>query len=646
MKKLFLIFFLIFCHFAYAMLPEISPRDVKVKMDGILKNHVCYKKLTPELLSRAIHNFVEELDPNKTYFLEPEISDWLNASDTLLQKALDDFKHSNFLTFQEIHEKMIKAIQRRDQIEESIDIKKLPQKVDPEEFKDLKWAKNEEELTNRIVRLKSLQLSVALESNIEETQYQFLKMIQKRRFNSENEMIGATVEDRQKWMLAYVLKALTSALDTHTNYFTPSEASQFMIQVQQRLFGIGAQLRDNLNGFSIVRILEGGPAASSNKLKINDRIIAVNHNPVVGLDITEAVEQIRGEKGTSVVLTILRDFSEDKQTEKFDVELIRGEVVLEESRLETSLEPFADGVIANLKLFSFYQDPNSSSAADIVKALEAIKKDHLLKGVILDLRSNAGGLLPQAVAVTGLFITKGIVVTIKDNSGQMQHLREMEEKMLWDGPLIVLTNRASASAAEIVAQTLQDYGRAIVLGDSHTFGKGTFQTFTLDAAHNGKVNPQGEFKVTRGKYYTVSGKSPQLKGVPADIVIPGILSELDIGEEFAKYPLENDQIAPHFEDDLSDIPFLHRETLSRIYKRNLQPKLTTYQPFLKTLRGNSEDRIKNNKNYQNFLQDIHNKKFQSESVTLFEQTDLQLQESYSVMKDLLFLMQMNEKPFE
>ena len=310
------------------------------------------------------------------------------------------------------------------------------------------------------------------------------------------------------------MKATAESLDSHTNYFTPSEANQFMIQVQQRLFGIGAQLRDNLDGFSVMRILENSPASQSSKLKINDKIIAVNHEPIVGLDITEAVDLIRGEKGTPVVLTILRETcKETRQIEKLDIELIRNEVVLEESRLETSLEPFGDGVIAHLRLFSFYQDPKSSSAGDIRKALENIKKDHKLAGVILDLRSNAGGLLPQAVAVTGLFINKGIVVSIKDNSGKLQHLREIEGKPVWDGPLTVLVNRASASAAEIVAQTLQDYGRAIIVGDDHTFGKGTFQTFTLDPINNPKVNPQGEYKVTRGRYYTVSGKSPQLVGV-------------------------------------------------------------------------------------------------------------------------------------
>src|SRR5262249_27228595 len=157
-------------------------------------------------------------------------------------------------------------------------------------------------------------------------------------------------------------------------------------------------------------------------------------------------------------------------------------------------------------------------------------------------------------------------------SDKIQHLREVEGKPIWEGPLTILVNRASASAAEIVAQTLQDYGRAVVVGDDHTFGKGTFQTFTLDPITNPKVNPQGEYKVTRGRYYTVSGKSPQLSGVFSDIVVPGMLSYLDIGESFSKYPLENDSIEPHFDDDLSDLSAFHRLQLGPMYRYNLQTR--------------------------------------------------------------------------
>ncbi|MGE5196287.1 MAG: S41 family peptidase, partial [Anaerolineae bacterium] len=454
-----------------------------------------------------------------------------------------------------------------------------------------------------------------------------------------------SMEERRQIVLSFVLKSITAAMDSQTAYFTPAEANQFRIQVQQRLSGIGAQLRDDLNGFSIVRILDNGPASFESKLKIGDRIIAVDGEPVVGMEITEAVELIRGPQGTPVQLTLLREIGEenDRHEEKLEIEITRGEVVLKESRFEISYEPYGDGVIAILHLFSFYQDSKSSSAADLSQALETLKKDHLVKGVVLDLRNNGGGLLPQAVYVTGLFIKKGVVVSIKDNTGVIQHLRNVEGKPAWEGPLVVLVNRTSASASEIVAQTLQDYGRALIIGDPETYGKGTFQTFTLEASNYGKVNPKGEFKVTRGRYYTVSGKSPQLIGVKADIVVPGLFSELEIGEKYSKYPLETDLIPSSFDDDLADIPFIHRAQVMRLYKNNLQPILNTYNPYLQQLCKNSSQRIAMNPNYQNFLKETKRKDFSSESIEIFGQTDLQQKEALNIMKDLIFCLEQNSQ---
>jgi carboxyl-terminal processing protease len=466
---------------------------------------------------------------------------------------------------------------------------------------------------------------------------QFIQRLEKRRMHRQEELLPASSKERQQLALSLILKSVSSALDSQTTYFTPSEANQFMMQVQQRLFGIGAQLRDDLNGFTLVRLLEGGPAKDSGKLHVNDKIIAVNDVPVVGMDIVEAVELIRGPKGSKVSLTILREVNEIE--EKLKVDITRNEVVLTETRIEKSFEPFGDGVIGIIHLYSFYQDSTTSSASDIQAAIEELKREHNLKGVILDLRDNAGGLLPQAVAVTGLFIRKGIVVSVKDNTGQVQHLRNIDGKLAWDGPLLVLSSKTSASAAEIVAQTLQDYGRALLVGDETTYGKGTFQTFTLESANYGKVNPKGEYKVTRGCYYTVSGKSPQLVGVRPDIVVSGLYSQLDIGEKFSKYPLENESISPNFQDDLSDVPHMHRNQIVRLYKFNLQTILNTYDPYREILKKNSEKRIQQNKNYQNFLKAIQDSDTLSETAESYGLTDLQLTETSNIMKDLILLMQ-------
>ncbi len=621
--------------------PELTPRDTRVKIEEILQAHVSHQILNEELVARAILNYIEELDPSKTYFIESDITTWLNPSQEILLQTLNGYKREEFFTFEQIHEQMILAISRRNQIENELEERDLPSDVKPSEFKDIQWAKSEEELSERIARLRSLQIKTA-EKIPAETKEHFFQQLAKRRLNREKNLIAASTHEKKQIVLANVLKAVSSALDSQTFYFTPSEASQFMIQVQQKLFGIGAQLRDDLSGFSIVRLVEGSPASQANKLKIGDRIIAVNGESVVGMDIVEAVELIRGPQGSMVNLTILRESSANLE-ESLQIEITRGEIVLKESRFDTTIEPYGDGIIAVIHLFSFYQDQESSSGADIAEAIDKLKKEHNVKGIILDLRNNGGGLLPQAVSVTGLFISKGVVVSVKDNTGEVQHLRNIDSKKAWDGPLVVLTARTSASAAEIVAQTLQDYGRALIVGDPETFGKGTFQTFTLESANFGKVNPKGEYKVTRGRYYTVSGKSPQLIGVKADIIVPGIFSEMEIGEKYSKFPLETDQISAHFQDDLSDLPAFHRLQLNKSYKRDLQPVVDTYTPYLEKLKVNSEARIAHNKNYQNFIKELNKKEESADLFDFFGQNDLQLIETCNIMKDLIYFM---EKPFK
>lgn len=641
LKKIFFLFaFLAFPWLVHAKLPEITPAQTTAKINEIMKAHATQKKLTAVIIKRILQNYLEELDPAKSYFIESDIQKWLEPSDALLEQIQKDFNRSDFKTFAEIQNVMIRAIQRRHELEKKIDLANLPKKVNPEEFKNMQWVKNEQELLDRITRIKALQIESASKLN-DELKERSLQRIAKRQAKNEEEIKNTDPVFRERFILSNVLKATASALDAHTTYFTPDEAAQFLINVQQRLFGIGAQLRDDINGFTVVKIVEGSPAAREKHLKVKDRIIAVNGEPVVGMDIIDAVELIRGEENTPVVLTVIREEGEgdQKKEEKLDITILRGEVVLKETRFEATYEPYGDGAIAYLRLYSFYQDPDSSSSDDLTKALEKLKKEHNIKGVILDLRYNAGGLLSQAVNIAGMFITKGTVVSIKDENGSLQHLRHLDSNVIWDGPLIVLVNRGSASASEIVAQSLQDYGRAVIVGDDHTYGKGSFQTFTLNTTKDNAVNPQGEYKVTRGRYYTVSGKTPQLTGVSSDIIVPGPLSEMDVGEKFAKYPLENESIKPNFDDDLSDVSFFQREKVRQLYKFDLQQKLHIYDKYMDRLRTNSEERIKNNQNYQNFLKEIKKKdaSLDEDNAEQFGQSDLQLLETYNIMKDLIYL---------
>lgn len=630
----------LFFSFLEAKLPIIDPPDVTQKAREIMQAHAAHKEFSPLIAERILQIYIDELDPSKGYFIQPDISVWLHPSAALLQQIIDEYHVSQFTVFEQIHETLTRAVIRRQELEKKIDFNHLPKDVKAEEFKKLDWAMNEDELLNRLTKLKAIQLDLTGKLN-EDAKQKSLQRIAKRQAKHEEEILSSDPLEKQHLILSNILKATASSLDSNTAYFTPGEASQFIINLQQRLFGIGVQLRDDINGFTVVKLVEGGPAALEKGLKPKDRIIAINGEPVVGMDIYEAVELIRGEEKTPVTLTVMRTTLEENipKEEKLDIVVHRGEVILKETRYESTYEPFGDGIIAYLRLYSFYQDRDNSSAADLLQELEKLKDNHKVLGVVLDLRYNSGGLLSQAVGVTGLFITKGIVVSIKDDSGRIQHLRDADNAISWGGPLVVLVNRASASASEIVAQTLQDYGRAIVVGDESSYGKGSFQTFTLASEDGSEVNPQGEYKVTRGRYYTVSGKTPQLTGVLSDIVVPGPLAEMEVGERYSKFPLENDQIPPNFEDDLSDIPYFQRERYKRTYKLDIQSKVETYKPYMETLKSNSSYRISNNINYQNFLNEIKKKEdFDEDEAADFGQNDLQLVESYDIMKDLIYMM--------
>ncbi len=617
----------------YSKPPALTPAIVNKKANQILHSHIQHKSLDIEIGRRMLLNFLEELDPAKIYLTENEVAAWIDPSKEMVQAMINEFQKGVFTTFETLYAVMLNAIERmRNLTDDTATTQDYPKDVKNEEFKDISWAKDEKALLVRNVRLKGLQLSFAKQLN--ETQALFLKRIQKLRNGKEEELIQSSNPKLQKQQcLTLVIKSLAKSLDAHTFYFTPDEASQFIIQIQQRLFGIGAQLHDSLNGFTVMNIIEGGPADRSKLLQVNDRIIAVNGEPVIGMDIVEGTSLIRGAKGTEVVLTLIRKSLLGE--EKLDVTIIRDEIVLKDTRIDASYELFGKGAIARIRLGSFYQDDNYSSATDIQQALQDLQKEHRLDGVILDLRNNAGGLLPQAVAVTGLFIQRGIVVSIKDCQNNIQHLRNLEKSRAFDGPLIVLTNKASASAAEIVAQTLQDYGRALVVGESHTFGKGSYQTFTLDTNNTGAVNQEGEFKVTRGLYYTVSGKSPQLNGVKPDIEVAGYLSHLEIGERFAPFPLDNNAISPQFQDKMTDIHPLYRSRIAAQYKRGQQKKEELYSSLLPTLRNNSTHRVKTNAPYCKFLEYLQSETATAESP--FPPPDYQLEETMNIMKDLIML---------
>lgn len=614
---------------------EITPKEAVLKTEEIFQAHIKFKEFNTEVAKRTFQNYLEELDPLKTYFTLNEIQIYLEPSDALLEQVTIDFKQERFTEFETIYTLMTKAIERRNSLEAKLDSIPLTKGVKAKDIHESGWAKSDADLLHKLAQIHSLQKEAAEKFESQEKTSIFFQRITKRRLNREKDLLGSSRQDQRQQVLVHFLKSVSAALDSHTMYFTPQEAKQFLIQVQQRLFGIGAQLRDDLNGFTIVQIVDGGPASKEGSLKNGDKIISVNHEPIVGMDINEAVELIRGPQGTSVILTIVRGEAENEQT--FDVAIVRDEVVIKDSRYEMREIPFGNGTIGYIALHSFYQDPKSSSSGDVKNAIEQLKKEGHLKGIIFDLRNNSGGLLPQAINICGLFIKKGVVASIKDHTGKHQRLRNLNGDIVWDGPLVILTNRASASASEIVAMSLADYGRALVIGDKATYGKGSYQTFTLESANPDRINPQGEYKVTRGTYYTVGGGTPQQVGVQASIEIPGILSKMEIGEKFSRYPLPNDSISPLFDDDLSDVHALYRIRLKKMLGKDVQQPSDELLIILPTLSKNSGARIQKNRNYVNFIAALDQIDRYDFDPSLVGQNDLQLDEAINVLKEMIVM---------
>jgi carboxyl-terminal processing protease len=328
------------------------------------------------------------------------------------------------------------------------------------------------------------------------------------------------------------------------------------------------------------------------------------------------------------------------QKELFDVTLVRRMIVMGDQRVDVASEPFGDGLVGIVTLHSFYEGIDGiTSEKDLRSAIKQLESQGKLKGLVLDLRENSGGFLTQAVKVAGLFMSNGVVAVSKYGNGYTRYFRDLDGYSAYDGPLVILTSKASASAAEIVAQTLQDYGRALIVGDSRTYGKGSIQHQTVT-----REDTDLFFKVTVGRYYTASGASTQISGVPADIVVPSIYYNEEIGEEFLEYPLGKDKISASFHDPLSDINPEFRDWFEKYYVPTLQQPNSFWSRNMDTLRANSRARIEKNREFKELLggkipDSLFAKELASEET---KELDIQVKEAVEIAKDMA-LLQLEQK---
>lgn len=348
--------------------------------------------------------------------------------------------------------------------------------------------------------------------------------------------------------------AVARAFDPHSNYMAPVSKQDFDIHMSGSLEGIGALLREDEGQIKVVRIIPGSAAERQGELQAEDTILAVAEKngefvDIADMRIREAVSLIRGPKGTEVILTVLRPDGTKK-----NIAIIRDVVQIEETYVKSEILQHDDGSkLGYLKIPSFYRDfaaGNSDDArnvtGDTARELEKLNRENI-SGLILDLRNNGGGSLSDAIDVSGLFLAGGPVVQVKNSRGEIKILDDVDKGILYGGPIIVLVNKFSASASEILAAALQDYGRALIIGADHTHGKGTVQSIidlnnNIPLLHRNKYEDLGALKVTIQKFYRINGESTQYKGVEPDIVVPTVLDYLKSGEKYQDYSLPWDTV--------------------------------------------------------------------------------------------------------
>ena len=376
-----------------------------------------------------------------------------------------------------------------------------------------------------------------------------------RRYARQDQMMKKLSQDS---VMEMYLNALAHIYDPHSDYMGHEELESFKTGMSLSLFGIGATLQ-SVDGYCRIRdLVPGGPAARSGQLKVGDRVVAVGQGAgkepadLVDLPLPQAVELIRGPKGSEVTLIVIPDGADGSARKT--VTIRRDEIHLDEEHAKGRIvdTPMGNGKSERLGVIdlpAFYASDDgrgASATADVAKLLRKFQQEDV-RGIILDLRHNGGGSLEEAINLTGLFIPSGPVVQTRDPDGHIEIDSDHEGAPLYKGPLIVLTSRFTASASEILAGALQDYGRALIVGDSSTFGKGTVQTMLplgqiMKRSGAAVEKDPGALKLTISKFYRPSGKSTQLRGVHPDIVLPSLSDNPEIGEAAMKNPLEWDTV--------------------------------------------------------------------------------------------------------
>jgi carboxyl-terminal processing protease len=533
---------------------ERHRRVSKLVSNVIERSHYRQSPINDPVSALVLDRFLDQLDGSRSYFLASDIAEFerfrYQLDDAVVQGSLEPV----FFIYNRFQQR------NRERITYALELLKTEPDFTVDEYFEFDrakapWAKSQEEL-NEIwrKRVKNDALSLML---TEKPWPEVREILQKRYERVLKRTEQVTSDD----IFEVFMNAFAHVFDPHSSYFSPRNSEEYRIQMSLSYEGIGASLQLVDDYVTVLNVLPGGPAALSGKLNPNDRITAVAEGKdgklidVVGWRLDDVVQLIRGKVNTVVRLQILPAGATPGSQEK-TIELVRNKVTLEAQAAQKEVRKIKRGdrefTVGIINVPSFYQDFEAKASGEkdyrsttrdvrrLIEQLKAATRDAL----VMDLRGNGGGHLTEATGLTGLFIPAGPIVQLRETGGRVEVLDDTEPSVAWDGPLVVLVDRFSASASEIFAGAIQDYGRGIIVGQQ-TYGKGSVQNlYPLDRYALGTDPGFGQLTVTIGKYYRVTGESTQHRGVQPDISLPSAISPQEVGESTRESALPWDRIRP------------------------------------------------------------------------------------------------------
>ena len=593
------------------------------------KGHYSTLDINDDISEKIYNTYLEQLDAQKRFFLQSDIRQF----EKYKFKLDDQIKNQDLTFFNLVYDTSRKRINEVKNYYKEIMNNSFDFSSNEDinlDFENKSYARNINEIKNRwrkqlkysTLDIISLKLGDSIKVIDNKTRNESMTLIKK---NTDDFFDYVEEMDRDDWFANYI-NAFLNQLDPHTVYFNPEDKDRFDTNISGKFDGIGARLQKTEGTVKIVDIIVGGPIWKDKLLDVGDIILKVaqeNQDPVniIGMKLDDAIKLIKGPADSFVTLTVKKISGEIK-----DVLIKRGVVELEELYAKSTLINKGDknyGYISLPKFYIDFSDRKSRNSANDVKN-EIIKlKNNGISGLILDLRNNGGGALQTVVDMTGLFIERGPIVQVKSTGNRKQILYDKDPQVVWDGPLVILMNKMSASASEILAGALQDYNRAVIIGNEKSFGKGTVQNvIDLNRFISNSSYDLGALKITTDKFYRINGESVQLEGVKSDIVIPDSYKYIFNGEKDEKNPLQWDKITPANFDKWAKRDYLNKissENQSRIDNDDYYSLINDRAQWLKDQQSNKTISLNFN-SYNSFLTKQREKNKRFESLNKYENT--------------------------